>query len=496
MESNFKSIATNLGKFSVLIGASTAGYAFGSPIIGNVIGGLLTNLASSQLDKLELEKVRKILSRVKPSELNHDLEKTIAEALIWTIKNIAYLYEPYCTEENQKKALEKITETLITQINEADKSYWLNSNKVIRQLDELESPDTLMSSFIKDLGKFPSINKNISFPKFFEEHFFKNFQLCFGELLKNPKNQAALITYNRNVSKQILQNLQSYEQDLAEIKKNNFELKIALEKLAQSPIQKIEQEIILPKLKIELDQFLEPLHEKVKLLVDSNGKILALVQTIKKEGEIQTQQIHELSKKVEKNTRIYAIILPVLAISVAYLAYRYWQNQQPFIFTVKVENTSINKELPFENPEISFTYHDKTETMKATDEAIFKNLPSSLRGDSARIKVVCHGFQTLDSSILLHDNHILLAISRDDTYKFIIGQVKDAINGEAINDAEVLVQDLQTKTNKSGNFKLPIPATKQKAEQRLRVKKDGYKEWNRNEPVIKNTESIIHLEKF
>ena len=59
----------------------------------------------------------------------------------------------------------------------------------------------------------------------------------------------------------------------------------------------------------------------------------------------------------------------------------------------------------------------------------------------------------------------------------IFGTVKDEDN-RPLADATVQVLDMKTVSDGMGNFQLPIPAEKQKEEQRVTVYKDGYQLWD------------------
>lgn len=189
-------------------------------------------------------------------------------------------------------------------------------------------------------------------------------------------------------------------------------------------------------------------------------------------------------------------MLPIVALTLSYFGFKYWQSTQPFIYTVAIDYKTINQELPISEATISLLYHDKTESLVANNnEAIFKGLPSFVRGDSVQIRVHSEGFKVIDT-LVVATNLLNLALHRDDTYATMKGRVKDAQSGGPISDAIVQVQDFQTFTDAQGKFNLTIPESQQKTLQRLIIIKEGYKSWERIEPVIKNTESIIQLEKL
>ena len=88
---------------------------------------------------------------------------------------------------------------------------------------------------------------------------------------------------------------------------------------------------------------------------------------------------------------------------------------------------------------------------------------------------------TVDTVLSLEKN-VTLGISRDSSLAMIFGTVKDEDN-RPLADATVQVLDMKTVSDGMGNFQLPIPAEKQKEEQRVTVYKDGYQLWDFTGPV-------------
>ena len=76
----------------------------------------------------------------------------------------------------------------------------------------------------------------------------------------------------------------------------------------------------------------------------------------------------------------------------------------------------------------------------------------------------------------------------------IFGTVKDEDN-RPLADATVQVLDMKTVSDGMGNFQLPIPAEKQKEEQRVTVYKDGYQLWDFTGPVFDKVPWKIILRK-
>jgi len=501
MNNEIKKLIKQTGTTTVLLAGSIASCSVGGPLFQNIVGGVLTNILSNKLEQSQLHRLRDILSKRDPGNLNHDIERIIQQAIAWTIKNISFKYEAYCLNDHHKDQLNSIKEKIIDQIRNADKSIWRSSEELLNQINQVtESQDLIQSLLVAD-AKWPVINEDIPFPQFFNREFISNFQLCFGELLKDKDNYEALVAYNRNVSTQIQKSIRNKHDKIDLILKDNKELKKALSKLSRTPQEQFEKEIVFPEINIALDEYLRPLHDNVQLLVDQNGNILTGIEEIKKEGRIQTQKIENLSRKVEINTKTknLLILIPFISVALVYFCYKYWQSQQPFMATVSVYHESQSAELPIEETKVILTYKDKTETNTLhQNEVIFKGLPSFVRDDSIRLEVKSIGFHSIDTFVMSKEL-INLILTRDDSYAIMKGRIKDAQTGKPIPGANVSISaNIQASSDNNGYYKLMIPENYQKTEQRVIVSKEGYipNPWERIEPVIKNTESIIQLTKI
>ena len=110
-----------------------------------------------------------------------------------------------------------------------------------------------------------------------------------------------------------------------------------------------------------------------------------------------------------------------------------------------------------------------------------KKFHTKYLGENARLKIESKGYVTVDTVLSLEKN-VTLGISRDSSLAMIFGTVKDEDN-RPLADATVQVLDMKTVSDGMGNFQLPIPAEKQKEEQRVTVYKDGYQLWDFTGPV-------------
>ena len=496
MNHKINSIIKEAGVTTALLGGAVASCTFGSPLVATILGGVLTNILSNKIEQSDLLNIRDILSGRDPGDLNHDLEKLILEAMEWATRNICFSYQAYCNTDFQRRALNQVELQIINQIKKIDKSQWNASNDLLNQIDQISSETDLMKGLIVDNSEWSPVNSDFPFPAFYEDQFIENFKLCFGELLKDPNHRSALVAYNRTIANQMQKRLILQEDKIDKLIAGNDEIKQELARIAHGPANQFVYEYVSPAMDIALDDYLKPLHDDVKLLVDMNGHVLAGIEYLKKESSHQTQKIEGLRKSVEKSNKsnsIFIVVIPVLVVGLTYLIYQYRMAKQPFTFTVNIKDGSQNQSLPYENSTVTIDVNGNRESKESHNgTAIFAGLPSSARKESIEVEIQQPGYYFMDTTITGMDNFNVV-LTRDDSYRWMKGRVKDATTGIGVQGAKVTVKDIVAYTDGDGSYSLDIPEPLQSTEQRLIVTKEGYEPWERIEPVIQNSESIIHL---
>jgi hypothetical protein len=189
------------------------------------------------------------------------------------------------------------------------------------------------------------------------------------------------------------------------------------------------------------------------------------------------------------------VFVPLLAIGLAFLYIQTTVLQQPVNLTITLNNLTPNKDLPLEKAKISLTYGDKTETQEVDKEATFKGIPANFKGKKLTLKFESPGFISVDTTMVLNENALVLPIRRNNALSKIFGLVKDE-NGKALAGVKITIQeDISTISKEDGSFSLQIPFDKQRKEQTIRAFKEGYKTYTRLEPIIENEETLILMEK-
>ncbi len=301
-------------------------------------------------------------------------------------------------------------------------------------------------------------------------------------LQDSPSLDEAILQSSRltEVKKQIRLGLIDYEQ--ANLTKNQIRAGL-LELLTE-----VGDKRAIPAVKSELERFAVRIAGKniVKGNISAGGDV-----------RIGDQVQHLTESRTSRNVRLFLFVfVPFLTIAAALLYYRYQVMQRPLWLTVSLDNHTPNSELDkgFKGGTVILQYDGQADTQFVLQEATFKGIPANYREDPIRLKFTTQGFQTIDTMMAWKEEAIRLPIRRDDTFARINGIVTDEA-GNPITDATVVTQGIIWQTNELGRFKLEIPFDKQRKQQRLRVTKEGFKPWERTEPVFRNQETRIQLEK-
>jgi len=267
-------------------------------------------------------------------------------------------------------------------------------------------------------------------------------------------------------------------------------------------IQKVSDSAITLKINGEVKEIPNDIGELTTILEQLNSQNVRVGEKIYNIGEIGQAEFKTIINQYQQESRksyylrlFLFVLVPALAIGVSYLLYQYWVLQQPVVFTVAINNLTPHPFLPLEKAKITLVYGDKRETQEVETEAVFKGIPANFRGDVIKILFQSEGFESIDTSLVLTENHIDLPVKRNSAYAKIFGIVKDAGTGSRLEGVKISVQDVFTESDKNGRFTLHIPFDQQRKQQRVRANKAGYIEWDRTEPVIENFETIIRMQK-
>lgn len=306
-----------------------------------------------------------------------------------------------------------------------------------------------------------------------------------SRLLKNvPALDEAILQSARwnDLKRQIRLDQLHYE--TAQVSKNQIRAGI-LELLRD-----IEEQAAETKIKAETEAYLQS--------IQISGKNIISSSTIQAGGSVTIGDQHIQHITESKTSRVLRLFLfvfvPILAIAVGVLSYQYLSMQRPLQLDVSLDNQTPNPNLPYEGGTVILQYDNKRDTQSITTEAVFKAIPPNNRHQTVRLQFEAKGFATVDTSFTLDQASIVLPIRRDDTYARLFGTVTDE-EGQAVAGAQVSVEDIQMSmtTGQQGQFYFQIPLPLQKPSHRLKVQKEGYQVWDREEAVIPHESTPVQL---
>ena len=231
-----------------------------------------------------------------------------------------------------------------------------------------------------------------------------------------------------------------------------------------------------------------PIRQEMERVVSVlHSKNVVSGSTISAGGDVYIgdKTVHTESPASRRLRLFVQIFFPILVIVLGLLWYRLQKMQEMLMLTVALDNRTPNPELPFQGGSVILQYGNKSDTLPIQQEVDFKGIPASFSDETLALRFVAAGFINLDTTFVLSGERLTLPIRRDDTFARIFGTIKDQ-EGNPVSGAQVSVLDIHVQSDISGNFLLPIPFEKQRPEQRIRVYKSGYRDWDNTSPVIKN----------
>ncbi|MDR3327313.1 MAG: hypothetical protein LBT04_04190, partial [Prevotellaceae bacterium] len=239
------------------IGTTVATCTGSNPQVAGIIGSLLTSVIGNKITNIEL--INR-LKRTSPKNLNHDVLKISGEAVKQTVKWIADSYQEEVKDklsENELKEIDgKLTEIINDTNSQIDSENWikeLNTKDVINYVNDFNNQVNLTNLSFETIDNLVIDNP---FSKFFDEHFQEYFKLYFGELLKQDKCRPALIAYEREIQKMILDAVTQNSDKLAE--KIDFTQE-EIEKLRKS----LDSQEIVSAIRTDIQQYIKELSPQV-----------------------------------------------------------------------------------------------------------------------------------------------------------------------------------------------------------------------------------------
>lgn len=477
-------ILKNIAGFTITTGLSIATQGSSNLIIG-ALSGIAGGISNNFFDKLEFNKIKNLLQETDPSDLNHDMQKIIVQAVEWAILNIQILYKKELTDPTQKKELKVFTKSLLEEVKLLKKTINEKGDNIYKVIEGPTSKNDLLKSFDINVEGLPTINKDNSYKTFFIEQFEPNLKLCFGELLKDEKNRPALIAYQREVYKNLNQSIEKVinqnelilkklddKQEKETIVKNNVKWKQVSEKVSKSNLNQI-----TPEFQASIDNQLDSIKKDTQLLVDITGEIRDEVGKIK---GITKEFSKELNQNwISKNKVVIFTIFAIISLCIIGLVYK--MKTAPFQMNVVIEidkALTIHPEYPKPSKDAHVLFYFPSETKEKeitfSNEIVITELSNKLKKSKCKIELVDNYWEFVNDSIQIDNKAMLLLIKPNEVLSEIKGKVISRDGQNLIENAKIIVDSISTRTNDLGEFYIKVPLNLRRIDYVIRVEKEGY----------------------
>ena len=167
---------------------------------------------------------------------------------------------------------------------------------------------------------------------------------------------------------------------------------------------------------------------------------------------------------------------------IACAAYFIWRLSTPYQMKVNITEDAAYciPKLPFEKGALRCEYADnvvQTFPLTAESHSVFLNdIPYKYRNTRVHVLFEAEGYVSIDTLVPVQ-KAFSLTIRRNNDLGVVFGRVSDFKTGEPIANATVRLQDMETKTDAFGQFRIDIPFVKQDKAQLVQVLSDGYSVW-------------------
>lgn len=483
-----KNIKKEISSIVSLLGATLLATA-PNAIIHSTGLHLVSGIAAHMLTGLTPDQIRKRFITIHPNDLNHHIKKLFVKSIHEALNNIYVLFAETLTTKNEKKEAKQ----LINELQKLLPDILLDSNKI--QLEEPEirhflyenNNDEMICHFIE--SQFDICGITEPFKSFLAKNLPAQIKLCFGEGLKDPVNQNAWIAFQRMLIEEIRNDIKNIADTQQSIKEDISDLKFEKSGLSKEQISEIHQlinilnnkKLIEVKIKDSVNKSLTSIENKANEIIQITTKTQLTVEELKR-----------ITEKIKLQNRTNHIIIYTLTVCLlvagAFVVYKLIH--QPFTTTVKVYGWESEQHNPLNGKgSIVLILNNKIEKAEINrqGEAIFKSILPEYNRKNVSVYIT----DTEGEPYYLADS--IIKIQRNSTTKVqallyglekLQGAVYDNISGEGIPDVAVTIAGITAKTDENGDFVIEIPIEKQRKEQEIELRKEGYHSKRQTIPMV------------
>lgn len=483
MKEDKKALFAHLAGMAVSTGLAIFTQGSSQLMLG-VLNSISSNLASSFIEKAEYSRVRKLIGNYDPSELNHDLRKLIIDAVEWAIRNIGILYKKNLSDKKQTSMLRAIIGDLQKQIRSYAETASQKDSEWLELAERPRDIDAVMEAFKLNSEAMPVISTEIPFNKFFRDQLIPQVKLCFGELLKSPRNRSAYIAYQR----QVYDNIDNRIEEL--LAKNTEVLKTLNEKLSpgETPPE-IQLRGIQEKIRTTepgerekyvdkaLEEYLAPVQRELAVLLDITKNIDSQLGSIRHSTVMFEKKLDQ--NWISKNKLLVFFLTASLIFVVA--AGIYYLRTRPFNMIVSIkkqEGLITHPAYPSPGAGATLVLELPGRAESFTPDGAWKIIVGDLPADAngMAVKAVFNDpFWKLNSDSIVIGRVTTVGIRPNEKLSRVYGVVRSWDGSTFISKARIAIDnDTLIYSNANGYFDIVLPESLRKAEYHLIVSADGY----------------------
>ena len=448
-------------------------------ILGSVGGNIGASLAANFLTGFTPAKIKKLFVDVHPNELNHSIKRLFVESVNGALSNISILFSETQVSDKEKKQAKQLIKTLQKLLPDM----FLKTNQI--RLEESEIKHFLYDKNQEEIicnliaNQFGTFEITEPFQSFLAHNLPAQIQLCFGEGLKDPANENAWIAFQRMLMEEIRTDIKQIADTQQSIKEDLSDLKFEKSGFSPEQIAEIQQlvkilndkKLVEVKLRTAVNQSLKSIENKANEIIRITTKTQLTVDELK-------AMVEKIKRQNRTNQLIIYTLSGCLLIAGAFTGYKLIN--QPFTTTVKVYGWENAQHNPLNGKgAIVLILDDKTEKAEINrqGEAVFKGILPKYNGKTVSAYIT----DTEGEPYYLTDS--IIRIEKNTTTKVQLllhgleklqGTVFDNISGEGLPDVSVQVAGITANTDASGYFTIAIPIEKQRTEQKILIRKEGY----------------------
>ncbi|HRH70587.1 MAG TPA: hypothetical protein PLB89_13875 [Flavobacteriales bacterium] len=477
MNDNIKDVAAQFGSIALATGLACLSQVVNSKMVEAVFGNIAANLASGYIDRLEYRKFqRAFLRSPHPTLLNHDLQKLVMKALDWTIQNLGTLYAEQLSTKQERKESAAMVALMRKRIASNFKLLKVDNEEVMQMIGRPFDADVVIDRW----KVLQTDERRDPVPQAFEEfvrsHFAEQLQLCLGELLKQPENNAALIAYNKQLHNAILQGIE-------DLKLQNEQLLVRISKPLEEP--KGSSHYITPDdinawfgkgneamaenvVRAALDSWTVELKARLDVIIEEIKRSRADIANIRVTAEeflILGRGFDSALRENWIHKHRVIVLFGSAAVLVALVVWSIWKSQAPFTMSLSLHrpaDLALALDYPaFTFPmEITIITERGSISKKATSatDIIFRDLPAELRGAAVGIRVDGMYWESrLDTLVIAEGDHAIELVPDEELAK-VMGILRNAKGLAPLPHATVQVStDTVVQTDMHGTFQVELP---------------------------------------